>query len=82
MPQVFAIIMYQNKHCKKIYEEMEASRAANNQQRLRIASFEDLDKAYYKWLLNHHHCVSSAPSRLTIRDVKLSRSSAFLTQST
>ena len=37
---------------KKIYEEVEASRVANKRQRLRTASYEDLDKACYKWFLN------------------------------
>ena len=34
---------------------MEASRVANNRQRLRTASFGDLDKACYKWFLIVRH---------------------------
>ena len=32
---------------KKIYEEVEASHVASKGQRLRIATYEDLDKACY-----------------------------------
>ena len=40
---------------KKIYEEVEASRVANKRQRLRTATYEDLDKACYKCFLNARH---------------------------
>ena len=40
---------------KKIYEEVEASRVAKKRQRLRTATYEDLDKACYKWFLNTRH---------------------------
>ena len=40
---------------KKIYEEVQASRMANKRQRLRTATYEDLDKACYKWFLNARH---------------------------
>ena len=40
---------------KKIYEEVEASRVANKRQRLRTATYEDLNKACYKWFLNARH---------------------------
>ena len=38
-----------------IYEEVEASRVANKRERLRTATYEDLDKACYKWFLNARH---------------------------
>ena len=40
---------------KKIYEEVEASRVANKRQRLRTATYGDLDKVCYKWFLNARH---------------------------
>ena len=40
---------------KNIYEEVDTSRVANNRQSLRTATYEDLDKACYKWFLNARH---------------------------
>ena len=40
---------------QKIYEEVEASRVTHKRQRLRTATYEDMDKACYKWFVNARH---------------------------
>ena len=48
---------------KKIDEEVEVSRVANKRQRLSTATYEDLDKASYKWFMalkcspSKHPCI-------------------------
>ena len=56
------------KEKSKIYAEVEKIRTAEKRQRMRSSTYEDLDKACYKWLLNARH--QNVPVSGTILKVK------------